>query len=109
MKREHLAGHKAEHWRQHIEGWLRSGTSQREYCERHNLAVSTFQLWRQRLHRGSEPQGRFEIVPLIQASRPQPASSLALLIGDRYRLEVCDDFEPRALVTMLDVLEGRCR
>jgi hypothetical protein len=63
-------------WQRHIQGWQSSGLSQREYCERAGVALSTFTLWRGRL------QGRtvaatvplsttVEIVPIAKLPKIQ--------------------------------------
>lgn len=40
---------KQRYWREHMEGWQASGLSQRGYCQREGLALSSFDHWRRRL------------------------------------------------------------
>ena len=43
------------HWRGHVERYLRGGLSRREYCQRHKLALGTFDYWRRRLRSEGVP------------------------------------------------------
>lgn len=40
---------KVRYWREHMKGWQASGMSQRGYCQREGLALSSFDHWRRRL------------------------------------------------------------
>lgn len=111
MNRDNKAGQKERYWRRHSDSWTRSGLSQREYCDQHGLATSTFQLWRRRLGGTGSPEPSFDIVPVAHVPRvafrldPQP---LVLVIdGGRYRVEVGEGTRMEALQVLLDALEGR--
>lgn len=104
------------YWAGHCEGWRGSGLSQRVYCQRHGLALSTFQLWRRRLacEQGkirTEPgEADFEIVPLDFApsiSKPPSCPLVLVVAGGRYRVEVNEGTGPDALRVLLDALEAR--
>jgi hypothetical protein len=45
------------------------------------------------------------IAPTIAAGNKIGGSSLCLLLGDRYRIEVCDDFSALTLQRLVHVLE----
>jgi hypothetical protein len=52
------------YWARHIEGWKASGKSQREYCERSGIALSTFGRWWKKLgqrQKGMECRAPVEI------------------------------------------------
>lgn len=103
------AAEKARYWREHIEACGRSGLTQREYCERFGLALSTFQLWRRRLVDAQVAEPCLDIVPFFQAPRaallPHP---LALVVdGGRYRLEIADGVRVETLHVVLEALESR--
>ncbi|MGO9443137.1 MAG: IS66 family insertion sequence element accessory protein TnpA, partial [Thiobacillaceae bacterium] len=40
--------HGAEFWRGHLEAWLRSDLTQREYCATYGLGEGAFRRWRRR-------------------------------------------------------------
>ena len=48
---------KVAYWSEHSGRWKASGLSQRQYCERESLALSTFDRWRRLLGKatGTEP------------------------------------------------------
>jgi hypothetical protein len=107
ISRGRLAG-RGEFWAAHREGWRGSGLSQREYCERHGLALSTFQVWNRRLACETEGKPRFEIVPVAQVTRSAGARPLCPVVlvmgGGRYRLEIREGVAAETVRALLDVL-----
>lgn len=110
MKHGDTAGQKKRFWREHVERWTRGGLTQRDYCQQHGLAMSTFQLWRRRLATAA-PEPCFDIVPVVQAPRAAlhlQSQPLALVLeGGRYRVEIGEGARVETLRTVLDALEGR--
>jgi hypothetical protein len=99
-------------WRGRVEAWRKSGLSQRVFCERNQLALSTFQLWLRRLKsQGSGGLACVEIVPVslsrIQPLRAQTPPIVVVMGGGQYRLEVADGFHPTTLQEVVRALEGR--
>ena len=94
-------------WTQHIEGWKSSGLSQRRYCEREGIAVSTLQWWCRRLREdGHVDTPRFVPVAVqaIPDARDEPIE-VVLLSGRRLRLAAPrDETELARLVRLLEVL-----
>lgn len=118
--RTRRAKHTARWWRSHIDSWQKSGVGQREYCEIHGLALSTFQLWRRRLKvQTADLPASVDIVPVPWAILEHPsatepaaaavvsASIVLLVLNGRYRLEVSDGVTGSTLRTVLDALEMR--
>lgn len=72
------------HWAEHIEGWNRSGLSQRAYCDKHQLAPHQFWYWKRKLNRSprkvsaaasaDNPQAPFVPVTVRQPPRADPAA-----------------------------------
>jgi hypothetical protein len=105
-----LSADKERFWRGHVEGWQRSGLSQRVYCKRCGLSLSTFTLWRQRLQAagpGFRSAPRVEIVPLRQVARAPAAPIVVVLGGGQYRLELNEGFQVEALRAVVVALESR--
>ena len=105
-----------EAWRAHIDDWGRSGMSQREYCARRGLSLSTFTLWRRRLRITSDkPSGRSTLADLVDivpvpcsvAATPEESVLAVSVCGGRYRVEVGGLVSADALRVVLDVLESR--
>jgi hypothetical protein len=118
-----LADEKERGWRRHIDTWQRSGQSQRTYCERNGLALSTFHLWRRRLcgttrHSIVSPPVSIERVDhgdqalefiLLPPSGPASIAEpdIVLVLGDgRYRLELSSAVQGETLQTVVRALEG---
>jgi len=98
---------RVRYWTQHIEVWKSSGLSQRAYCEREGIAVSTLQWWCRRL-RGSGHSDAPRFVPVavepISNVRDEPIE-VVLLSGRRLRLSAPrDETELARLVRLLEVL-----
>ena len=104
-----------EAWQQSIEDWRSSGLSQTAFCERHDLAPSTFQWWHHRLAEEpppepepSEPGGFVEV-----RVGPEPelsSDAVELLLPSGLRLSVPRGWNRGALVEILHALKevGSC-
>ena len=94
---------KRRYWGRRIGEWQCSGQSQRVFCARHGLALSTFQWWRMRLRRTTlgAPASGFVPLPLIEPARA--AVQIELRSGTRIRLE------GEAAIRVLDALVGRVK
>lgn len=104
---------KSRMWQGHVDGWQQSGLSQRNYCQRHGLAVSTFQLWRRRLvaERVSSRPGCLELVPVPNVLPSEPAvqsgsAAIVVCVG-QYRVEVADGARVSTLRCVIDALAAR--
>ena len=78
-------GKKLAYWKGHIKGWQSSGLSQRLYCDREGLALSSFDRWQRLIRKErdikAEPtagQGKLTLVP-VQVSRAAEISADILL------------------------------
>ena len=58
---------KAAYWQQHFTDWQQSGLSQSDYCKQHELTLSSFGYWRQRLKASTSAGAK--LIPL-NVSRP---------------------------------------
>jgi len=95
---------KREHWRAHSKAWSQSGKTQAAYCEQHSLNLKTFAYWRRRLKTESTT---VRLVQLPTGTQQQPEGSpVRVVVDDRYRIEVTDDFSPATLGRILEVFRG---
>ncbi len=101
---------KERFWRGHVEGWQRGGLSQREYCDQHGLALSTFTLWKRRLLFAGAPAAVpgpvVEIVPLRHTVRALEVPVVLYLGRGQYRLELLDGFHAETLRAVVAALEA---
>ena len=100
-----MAG-KRRFWLKHTEAWRQSGQSQREYCSRHDLAISTFQLWRRRLA-GAHGISDLEVVALPRLQTPAAPVLVLVLDDGRSRLEIHDGVRAETLREVLQALAVR--
>ncbi len=96
-------------WARHIDGWRDSGVSQRDYCSRNGLVLSTFTLWKKRLSASRTPTREacvpVEIVPVRLQFPSEGTPIVVWLVTDRgYRLEVRDGFNQETLQKVVKAL-----
>lgn len=97
---------KKVYWQQQIRNWKASGFSQKQFCRRQSLALSTFSYWKRRIRIPEIETVKF--YPLsIPAPNPQTADSgLRLLVGKtRFAIEIKEEFSPTALKNLILTLE----
>ena len=71
-----LHHHSAEYWQEQMTNWKASGLKQTEFCQKNNLALSTFHKWQKKL-RDETPQDNNLLTPFIELpSEPTPAHSV---------------------------------
>ena len=83
---------KQARWSRRVRRWRDSGLSQRIFCEREGLALSTFQWWRQRLAGGARAGQAPTFLPIeptapAAAMGPGAVVQVELADGVRVRLE----------------------
>lgn len=107
----------AAQWQALVQECDASGISQRAFCERRGLALSTFCQWRRRLEReaggaGEErpvaPSGlRLIPVRVLDEAPASGASGLAVVVGGGVRIELACDFDGTTLKRLLATLQER--
>ncbi len=92
-------------WRNHITAWHESTISQKEYCKVHNIKISTFGYWINRLKKQKVSETGLVPVtftPLNVAEKSGMA--LELVISDSLNLIIPADFSSQHLARVLTVL-----
>jgi hypothetical protein len=97
-------------WREHVHKWRESGLSMAEYCRSHGLSRDAFIYHRNKFtQKAPASQPEFALVPVPFGSIPEtdlvPGAPLRLLIGERFRIEVSDDFSAPVLTKLVHTLE----
>ena len=100
---------KQQFWKGHIERWEGSGLSRREYCSRQELKLRNFTYWKSKLDRVKELEGfmRVRMRPEVKEDNESKGTALSLRIGQRYRIEVGDGFNPVTLDRLIRALQQR--
>lgn len=104
----HPREQKRKFWREHIASWQETDISQAEYCRRNGLKSKSFTYWKKRQGQTKVNPVSFVPVPLAPAmavGQKNGGASLCLVLGDRYRVEVGDDFSVSTLQRLVHVLE----
>ncbi len=100
---------KVDFWRSHIENCLASSLSQRRYCLKHSLALSTFGYWKKKLQTTRQEKIRFyplTVQPAQQEKSGPLVSGLSLHFGnDKFRLDISEDFSVPALKKLITIFE----
>ncbi len=102
---------KEEFWRRHVEDSKLNPLPQKQYCQEHGLALSTFGYWKRRL--GASKKDKPQFYPLtIQPVTPSPKefqptqSGMSLhLCKDKFRIELAENFSTRSLKKLIVTLE----
>jgi len=96
---------KEAHWIKHIESWKGSGLSQIDYCRENNLSRHRFTYWKLKNNKKANP---VKFIPLIsKPTVPSLHSSMEPLkvhVGDRYLIEVGEDFSDETLRRLINTL-----
>jgi hypothetical protein len=111
LERESLAApqrgmDRRRYWKEHIERWRSSGMTQKDYCLGNGLKWSTFHYWRKRLHEPATPVSliRVSLGPGTDSKDMQDWPGLVLFIGDRFKVQVGDEFNAATLARLVETL-----
>ena len=95
----------AEYRAFHLKAWRQSGLSQRAYCERAGLALSTFSYWHR--HRPADSAPEFLPVSVVAATPvPQPEASVVIELANRRALRLSGRTDPVGLAELVRLLEA---
>jgi hypothetical protein len=83
-----------------VEGFAKSGLTRREYCAKHNIAVTTLDYWR-RVHRKQKPK-----LVEVAMDQAQPLTGFVLVLGNGRRIESSWRFAEADLARAIRVAEG---
>lgn len=97
---------KKDYWQQQIRNWKTSGLSQKQFCRRQSLAVSTFSYWKRRLEILKSELIKFYPLSIPAPTTPPADSGLLLLIRKkRFVIEIKEEFSPTTLKKLISALE----
>lgn len=102
-------------WRAHVVACQKSGLSRAEYCRQHNISHHQLRYW----HKKQEQPGQtspvqpgitFAPIALTRTVKNTChvgwVSTLRVEVGNRFKVEVADEFSPVILARLISVLEG---
>ena len=97
---------KRKFWHEHIKAWSESGMTQAEYCRQSHLSSKSFGYWKRKQKKKDE-NITFYPVPSNQMVMPNNENqlfSLRLIVDDRFKIEVGDEFVPATLGKLVQSL-----
>lgn len=80
-----------------VDGFAKSGMTRREYCEKHNIPITTFDYWR----RAQRKPRMVEV-----AIETQPSAGFALVLANGRRIESSWNFAEAELLRLIRVGEA---
>lgn len=96
---------KQAEWKKRVGQWERSGQSQRVFCAKRGLALSTFQWWRSKLRRSEPQRPATAFLPLELNAAPAGAAAIEVELRSKTRFRL----EGEAALRALDALVARIR
>jgi hypothetical protein len=97
-------------WREHVIAQRTSGMTVRAFCDSQQLSYDALVYWRKKLER-EKSAASFALVPVSFAATqqadpcPGPGAPLRLLIGERFHVDIRDDFSAPVLTKLVLTLE----
>lgn len=82
-----------------VEGYAQSGMTRREYCQKHNITITTLDYWR-RVHK-SKPR-----LVEVAVEEPQPAAGFTLALANGRRIESSWQFAEADLLRLIRTAEA---
>jgi hypothetical protein len=82
-----------------VEGYAQSGMTRREYCEKHNIPITTLDYWR-RVHKG-KPR-----LVEVAVEQEQAGAGFALVLANGRRIESSWRFSESDLLRLIRLAEA---
>lgn len=94
---------KREFWREHLKNWKDTGSTQKDYCQFHDLSMASFHYWKRRIEElKGKRKGGLRLVPLQKATREASPGNQAVQIWcGNCRVDVGHHFDQEVLRNVL--------
>jgi len=100
---------KRGYWQRHIALWKRSGLSQRQYCIKNSLALSTFGYWNRKLRKPQPAAPHFyplAVPPITAPGNNRSDSGLRLCFrNQKFEIDIAKEFSSTSLKKLILTLE----
>ena len=105
-KAKHILEQKRTFWQGHINSWEKTSMTQAEYCRQNGLSSKTFGYWKRKNAKlNSLSFIPVPLTPPMDACTKISRAPLCIVIDNRYRIEVSDNFSPLTLQKLVHTLE----
>ena len=107
-------------WRKHIQQWQRSGATQVQYCQEHDLSVPAFRWWRRQLipsgHPVRDAQKRVPTAPaatfaeirIPQGGETAAAYAYEIILPNRTQVRLRHNFDAESVAALVSLLGAPC-
>ena len=89
-------------WKKRYEEFRHNGITRKEYCEKNGITKSTLDYWFTRIGKLQKAEG---LVELKIENPPASNSSLTVIVGSKYQIELQSDFDPHVFCEVVKALE----
>lgn len=93
-----------QYWQHHVDKWLTSGLTQKQYSEQHKLNTRRLSYWKNRLIADQQPQGFVALPEKRVLSISDSDKSLQLSIDTGLSLKITPGFDGHKLQKVLEAL-----
>lgn len=93
------------YWKDKVNEFNRSGMTQKEFCLKHELSYWSFNSWKRRIESSSEENSLVEIIPKTISCLSAPEESFEIILSDKIRIKIPDNFSEENLSRIIKVLE----
>lgn len=104
---------KLKHWGNHISCWKKSDLTQRQYCLRQGIALSTFSYWIRKLGKGSAEQRAPRFYPLTVKDSSVSHDNQSFhtgvrlsLCNNKFKIDLEKEFSEKTLKRLVATLES---
>ncbi len=90
-------------WKQRRSEYRKSGLSRKAFCAKHRVKLSTLDYWFYRISKLEKAAGLVEVSPVAVVAAED---NIAIVVAQRFRVEVQMGFNPQLLRDVLHTLES---
>jgi len=94
--------HSADEWQQLVSQWKDSTLSQKDFCKKQNIALTTFSYWIRKHSTVSEFEKGFVKIQ----KKTQNFEKIILHIGTFFKLEIPNSIQPERLQSIIQSLKS---
>ncbi len=95
-----------EYWQKQIGDWKISGLSQKQFCLRRSLVLSTFCYWKSKINRIKPITPKFYPLTVTNLTHNSSDVGLTLLVGSKqFQVQIKEDFSQIVLKKLIATLE----
>ena len=98
---------KEKQWKNKFQEWNKSGLTRIQFCREHQIPVSTFDYWRQRLRKKPENPGIQEqgLVKLTVSPQPAIPITYSVIFSNGTKLQIPENYSTESLKRLIQDLQ----